>query len=154
VSGTAATQRSAPGSDSSTPGEPLHPDGPRKANGPERAATILVVEDEILIRLAVADFLRDGGYRVFEASNAAEALKVLASGEPIELVFSDITMPGAMDGLCLAAWIRQMRPAIHVILTSGVVSAVSAAQQSVATVVEKPYSYDTLAASIKRLIGR
>jgi len=130
------------------------PDGHR-GNGAERAATVLVVEDEILIRLAVADFLRDSGYRVFEASNAAEAQVVLRSADAaVEVVFSDVTMPGTMDGLALAAWIRREHPDVHVILTSGVASVVPAARHSVAAFVPKPYSYEALAAQIKRLIGR
>jgi DNA-binding NtrC family response regulator len=132
---------------------PRAPVAPHKPGRTERVPTILVVEDEILIRLAVADFLRDSDYRVLEAANAVEAQKVLASGEAIDLVFSDITMPGALDGLGLAAWIRRELPEVQVILTSGVVSVVHAARQA-AGFVEKPYSYESLAAQIKRVIGR
>lgn len=133
---------------------PEQPGGVRGANGAERTATILVVEDEILIRLAVADFLRESGYRVLEASSAIEAQKALASAEAIDLVFSDVTMPGPMDGLDLAAWIRGAHPDVAVILTSGVASVVPAAKQAVAAFVEKPYSFEALAAQIKRLLGR
>lgn len=129
------------------------PGMPRGANGPERAATILVVEDEILIRLAVADFLREQGYRVLEAASGNEAQKVLASAEPVELVFSDVNMPGAVDGLGLAAWIRAEHPDVQVILTSGVAGAVRAGRQ-IASFFEKPYNFEALAAEIRRLIGR
>jgi CheY-like chemotaxis protein len=132
---------------------PAQPDAPLKPDILERGSTILVVEDEVLIRMAVADFLRDGGYRVLEASNAAEAQKVMATAEPIALVFTDITMPGAMDGLGLAAWIRRQYPAVEIILTSGVASRVPTAKQAGAFV-DKPYSYEALIAQIHRLLAR
>ena len=86
-----------------------------------RPHVVLVVEDEILVRSMVAEFLRQAGYTVVEASNAAEAVEIFRTGITINLVFSDITMPGpdAMDGIGLARWIVQHRPAVDVILTSG-----------------------------------
>ncbi len=72
---------------------------------PDReAATLLLVEDEVLIRLTVADYLRDCGYHVIEASNAQEALSVLTSDIDIDIVFSDVQMPGTIDGFGLARW--------------------------------------------------
>src|SRR5215510_5154846 len=85
-----------------------------------RPSAILVVEDEILIRSAVAEFLRSAGYKVIEAANAAEAVALFASGTPIDLVFSDVTMPGVMDGFGLARWVVVHHPGIHVILTSAI----------------------------------
>jgi CheY-like chemotaxis protein len=64
--------------------------------------TILVVEDEVLIRLPLAEYLRDCGYRVFEASNVAEAKAVLDADTPVDLVFSDVNMPGNENGFALA----------------------------------------------------
>ncbi len=93
---------------------------PRHGAEADYKPTILVVEDEPLIRLAAADFLRDAGYRVLEASDAPEAQVILGSGEPIELMFSDINMPGQMDGVELAAWLLQKHPDVKVVLTSGV----------------------------------
>lgn len=63
------------------------------------AQTVLVVEDEVLVRLVIADYLRECGYRVHEAANAAEAVTVLESGTvSVNIVFSDVQMPGDMDG--------------------------------------------------------
>ena len=76
--------------------------------------TILVVEDEVLIRLPLAEYLRDCGYRVFEASNVAEA--VLDADTPVDLVFSDVNMPGNENGFALAVWICQRHPDTNVIL--------------------------------------
>src|SRR5262249_60223603 len=73
------------------------------------AHCILFVEDEVLIRMAVADYLRDCGYRVIEAGNADEAIKVLCSNESVDVVCSDVQMPGSMDGFGLAQWIRRER---------------------------------------------
>src|ERR1700756_2939643 len=84
-----------------------------------RQRVILVVEDDILARVTVADYLRDAGYTVIEAANAAEALQIFASGEPVDVVFTDIQMPGAMDGLMLARWVRDHHPETEVLVTSG-----------------------------------
>jgi CheY-like chemotaxis protein len=87
-------------------------------DGTARLRVVLVVEDEDLVRGLAADFLREAGFSVIEAADAAEALCALASGDPIDAVFSDVQMPGPMDGLQLAAWVRQHR-AVPVLLTSG-----------------------------------
>src|SRR6266446_7858051 len=78
---------------------------------------VLVVEDEVLIRSAVAEYLRISGNLVVEAANAAEAIADFAAGVPIDIVFSDIQMPGTMDGIGLARWVYRNRPGIHVVLT-------------------------------------
>ena len=80
---------------------------------------ILVVEDEVLIRCLISDELRDAGFVVVEAQNADEASSYLASGATVDLIFSDVHMPGAMDGLDLARRIRNERPLLPIILTSG-----------------------------------
>ena len=82
--------------------------------------TILVVEDEVLIRLVIAEYLRECGYRVHEAVSAEEAILILQAPEvSIDIVFSDVEMPGGMDGFGLARWIRAHMPQTEVILTSG-----------------------------------
>jgi CheY-like chemotaxis protein len=80
---------------------------------------VMVVDDDILLRSAVAEYLRESGYAVVEAANADEAIAVLASGDPVDVVFSDIRMPGTVDGLGLARWIYQHSPGPQVMLTSG-----------------------------------
>ena len=80
---------------------------------------ILVVEDDALLRFMTADFLRDCGLRVLEAANADEAVGLLQTTSQICAVFTDIQMPGTMDGLGLARWISSERPKIRVLLTSG-----------------------------------
>jgi len=131
-------------------------DRPAKAgNGSRRRPTILVVEDELLIRMPVADYLRDCGYRVLEASTASEAVAVFKAGEPIEIVFSDINLPGEMNGFALAKWIRGQHPHVRVILTSGAASTAKNAAEMCeeGPFLEKPYSYEALVAHIRRLLS-
>jgi len=90
---------------------------PQQSASPKR--TVLVVEDDILVRLTIADHLRGAGYIVFEAPNAAEAAAVFASGERVDVVFTDVQMPGAMDGLMLARWVQEHYPGTPVLITSG-----------------------------------
>lgn len=112
--------------------------------------TILVVEDDYFIRFNVAEYLGDCGWHVVEAGSAAEAIAILETGVPVALVFSDIQMPGQMNGLGLANWIRENRPGLRIILTSGVVEASEAA----ATLcdegpIAKPYDHQRLADRIR-----
>jgi len=132
------------------PGENRSNSKPR--NGHKHKPTLLVVEDEILIRLATADYLRENGYRVLEASNASEALSVFAAGEPIELVFSDINMPGRMSGNVLADWIHQQFPDVKVLLTAGELSAPHDPSSKYGPVMIKPYSHEALLAQINWLL--
>ncbi|ACI52075.1 response regulator receiver protein [Gluconacetobacter diazotrophicus PA1 5] len=81
---------------------------------------IVIAEDEVLTRLAVATELRDNGFEVREASNAEEALTVLeCTTTHIDALFTDIDMPGSMNGLELALRARQSRPRLGVLVTSG-----------------------------------
>jgi CheY-like chemotaxis protein len=120
------------------------------------AGTILVVEDEVLIRLVIAEYLRDCGYRVFEAADADEALLVLRQSErPIDVVFTDIEMPGSMDGFGLAQWVRANRRDVDVILAGSVNRAVQAASDlcDQQDHVPKPYDPQTVHDRIRRLLA-
>ncbi|GAB2177184.1 response regulator [Dongia sp. agr-C8] len=83
------------------------------------SAVILVVEDEPFVRLDAIETLKAAGYRVIEASNADEAISILELRHDIRVVVTDIQMPGSMDGLKLAATIRNRWPPIALIITSG-----------------------------------
>lgn len=80
---------------------------------------VLVVEDEPLIRMNTADVCLDAGYEVLEAANADEALVLLQARSDIELIITDVDMPGSMDGLAMAHKVRDMMPSIALILASG-----------------------------------
>lgn len=127
-------------------GNPYNAGAPKPTNGHHRKPTILVVEDEILIRLTTADYLRNNGYRVLETSNADEALAIFAAGEPVELVFSDVDMPGKMDGTELAGWVRRSFPDVKVVLTSNEMT------ETTASFIRKPYAHSALLAEINRVL--
>lgn len=81
--------------------------------------TVLVVEDEPLVRMDIADNLEDAGFSVVEAANAAEAIAALERDATIQIIFTDVDMPGSMDGLKLAAAVADRWPPIRIIVTSG-----------------------------------
>jgi CheY-like chemotaxis protein len=83
---------------------------------------ILIVEDDLLIRMNAADMVRDMGFDVLEAADADEAVKLLETVPAITVVFTDIQMPGSMDGLRLAEVIRHRWPPVLLLITSGQVS--------------------------------
>jgi DNA-binding response OmpR family regulator len=86
----------------------------------DRPSSILVVEDEVLFRLSVAENLRESGFVVIEASRAEEAMTLLETrSRPVDLLLTDLGMPGAMDGLGLARWVRAKFPEIPIIILSG-----------------------------------
>lgn len=105
----------------------------------DRAAAVLVVEDEPLIRAMAADSFMDAGYRVFEACHAADAMAILEGRDDIDAVFTDIEMPGDMNGLALAASIRGRWPAIAVLVTSGRVMPGGDSLPAGADFLPKPY---------------
>jgi CheY-like chemotaxis protein len=80
--------------------------------------TVLVVEDDVLIRMMIADELRQTGFRVVEASSGDEALRCLASGYAVDLIFTDVQMPGKIDGAALARLVARDYPEIRVFVTS------------------------------------
>lgn len=82
-------------------------------------ATVLVVEDEALVRLDLVSTLEDAGYQTLEASSAAEAIGILERHPEIRVVFTDIQMPGDMDGLALARYVRERWPPTIIVVSSG-----------------------------------
>jgi CheY-like chemotaxis protein len=84
-----------------------------------KRAAILVVEDEPLVRMHAADFLAESGYHVIEAANADEAIAILEHHPDIAIVFTDVNMPGSMDGLKLVQTVRKRWPPVLLIVTSG-----------------------------------
>lgn len=121
----------------------------------DRPETVLVVEDEILIRHVIADYLRDCGYKVIEAATADEALVLLGHTEvEIDIVFSDVEMPGSMDGFSLAKWLRANRPGVDVILAGNVSRAADAAGDLCEEgPMPKPYEPQSAADRIRHLLA-
>lgn len=85
----------------------------------ERQPLVLLVEDEIIIRLAAADMLREQGFAVLEAVDAAEALSLLQANESIDLVITDVRMPGEMNGVALTREVKKHWPNLPVAIISG-----------------------------------
>lgn len=82
-------------------------------------AQIMVVEDDVMVRTAIAEALRAAGLQVIEAASGDEAWNFLLSGSHVDIIFSDVQMPGSIDGVSLAKRVKENYPAITVILTSG-----------------------------------
>lgn len=116
--------------------------------------TVLVVEDETMVRMPIAEYLRDCGYNVVEAGDAGEAIAAMDAEGPVSLVFTDIRMPGKMDGFGLAEWFRSNYPSVPVLLTSGYNGgrSLSAASISGGRFIEKPYSQTQVARRIAALL--
>jgi DNA-binding NtrC family response regulator len=120
---------------------------------PDGMHTVLVVEDEMMVRMPIAEYLRDCGYNVVEAGNANEAIAVMDSDGPVSLVFSDVRMPGKMDGFALAEWFRSHYPSVPVLLTSGYGGRTMPTASIVgAKFIEKPYSQTQVARRIAALL--
>ena len=86
---------------------------------PDRKPVVLVVEDENLIRLSALDMVEEAGFEAIAASDADEAIRILESRNDIRAVFTDVHMPGSMDGLRLARVVRNRWPPVALIVTSG-----------------------------------
>jgi DNA-binding NtrC family response regulator len=146
-----ASRRLAPGNNGAPPSDSSSHS--KTGNGHTVPPTILVVEDEVLIRIAVADFLRECGYRVVEAASGEEAQKIFRAGQPAEVLFSDVDLGEGIDGFELARWVRENYPGVRILLTSGVTRmAREAVHLCDAPFLDKPYSHNALGELIKRLI--
>jgi two-component system, response regulator PdtaR len=115
--------------------------------------TVLIVEDEFIIALGAAELLKDAGYDTVEASNADDAVRVLESGRDIEAIFTDIRMPGSMDGLALAWCVRDRWPPVKIIVTSGHHTIRSGDLPEGGVFIPKPYSEKAVASALSDLIG-
>jgi CheY-like chemotaxis protein len=114
---------------------------------------ILIVEDELLIRMDAADMVRTAGFDVVEAQNADEAILVLERRFDIAVVFTDIQMPGSMDGLKLAAAIRGRWPPIKIVAASGLVQLCADDLPAGSHILSKPYSAGQIVGAIRQLTG-
>lgn len=114
---------------------------------------VLVVEDEGLVRLDAAETLRDAGFTVVEAANADQALAVVAGGESVDLLFTDINMPGSMDGLELAKRVSRLKPRIHLLLTSGKVRPARGQIPDDGGFIAKPYTPQAVTRAVCRMLA-
>ena len=113
--------------------------------------TILVVDDEDQICTVMTEFLQDCGYNVLQAGNVGQA-KELFSGRRVDLVFSDIDMPGGENGFDLAQWIFRRHPGTKVLLTSGFPHQTTQLAELCEPLIRKPYSFSAVLQRIENLI--
>lgn len=113
-------------------------------------ATVLVVEDEALIRMNAVSMIEDAGFEVIEASNADDAILLLETRPEISVVFTDIEMPGSMDGLKLAHAIRRRWPPVVLIVASGRVTPDADAIPTDTVFLRKPYNEAMVAQALNR----
>ena len=119
----------------------------------EDLKTVLVVEDEPLLRMFAADILADAGYAVIEAGTAEEALQLIATGPPLVAVMTDVEMPGQIDGLELARIIEAQCKTIAVVLVSGQRLPRPDELPARALFLAKPYSADRLIETLHAAVG-
>jgi len=127
---------------------------PKKPDGDD-PEVILIVEDEILIRMVIADYLRDCGYKVIEAASGDEALILLQQKDiSVDIVFSDIEMPGETDGFALAQWVRQHQPDTEMLLAGTPPKAAETARDLCDDgPLPKPYDHAVALNRIRRLLA-
>ena len=116
--------------------------------GRRRALTILLVEDDVLVRFVAADILRDAHHEVIEAVNGDEAIALLSAGLVVDLVITDVNMPGEIDGLRLATLVNARFPELPVLMTSALPPVIDILP---AGFLPKPYRAETLLNAVQGL---
>ena len=128
--------------------EPLGVGAPRSGTG-----RLLVVEDDAQVLAVTVAVLRELGYEVITATNAQAAMDHLEEGVAVDLLFSDVVMPGGCNGVELARRAKAMRPGLKVLLSSGYVGEAAAMAAEAFELIDKPYEQATLAARLAHLLG-
>ena len=116
-----------------------------------RRPVVLIVEDEFLQRMNAAEMIGDAGFNVVEAGNADEAIAILEERPDIRVVFTDIQMPGSMDGLKLAQFVRGRWPPIKIVATSGFVNVGKSDLPEGSRFLPKPYRPEQIVAALREL---
>ena len=114
---------------------------------------ILIVEDEFLLRMDSAEMIENAGFDVIQAADAEEAIAILIAQPDINLVFTDIQMPGSMDGLKLAHFVRNRWPPIKIVATSGLIQIKHDDLPAGSAFLRKPYRGDEVVAVLRELTG-
>jgi DNA-binding NtrC family response regulator len=129
---------------------------PADNSKPVTVETILVLDNEVLVRMPIAQYLRDCGYRVLEAANVDEAKAVLHKSDiHVDVVLSDVEMPGPMNGFGFAKWARSVRPGLKIILAASPERATDAAAELCehGPLLMKPYDHKLVLEHIKRILA-
>ncbi|MGO4405161.1 response regulator [Bosea sp. RAF48] len=118
---------------------------------PHVRPTILIVEDEPLLLMDAIDMVEEAGFEAVEAFNADRAIEILASRSDIRIVLTDIEMPGSMDGVKLAQYVRDRWPPIEIIIVSGHRTVAAEDMPDRGLFFSKPYNRHALASAMRRL---
>src|ERR1700720_2974164 len=129
---------------------------PDRDSKPATIKTILVLDDDVLIRMPVVQLLRECGYRVLEAASTAEAIAILQNTDmPVDVVLSEIDIPGSMNGFGFAQWARSVRPELKILLAGTPERTVRNAAElcEVGPTLKRPYGHKLVLDRIKRLLA-
>ena len=114
---------------------------------------ILIVEDEFLLRMDSAEMIENAGFEVIQAGNADEAIAILQARPAIHVIFTDVQMPGSMDGLKLARFVRNHWPPIKILATSGLVRVVADDLPAGSVFLPKPYRGAHVVDALRQMTG-
>ena len=117
-----------------------------------RPYAVLIVEDEAILRLHAVDLVEEAGFTAIEASNADEAVAILESRSDISLLFTDVHMPGSMDGLKLAHAVRNRWPPIKIVVVSGHMQVDQNDMPTDSRFFGKPFQADKMIAELRAMI--
>jgi CheY-like chemotaxis protein len=120
---------------------------------PDSKAVILVVEDQAIIRMGAVALVVEAGYDALEAEDADEAIRILEARTDIRLVFTDVDMPGTMDGMKLTHYIRKRWPPVKLLVASGMMILKESEFPEGAKFFPKPYSERNIVEAITALLG-
>jgi CheY-like chemotaxis protein len=112
---------------------------------------VLIVEDETLIRMDAVDMIMDAGFKTYEADSADQAILLMKQHADIGILFTDIEMPGSMDGLKLAAYVRDRWPPVVIIIASGATGIDAKTFPEGASFFPKPYSTSQIISSLQEI---
>ena len=118
----------------------------------QKSKTVLVVEDEVFIRMSTVAMLEDAGYSVLEAKDSADALSVLARHDEISIMVTDVRMPGSMDGLGLVAQVRCEYPVIRALVVSAHAGAADAYKAGAVGFLPKPYLAHSIVQAVWNMV--
>ena len=116
-------------------------------------AVVLVVEDSTIIRMGAVDLVLSAGYEALEACDADEAIRILESRDDVDLVFTDVQMPGTMDGIKLSHYIRDRWPPVKLMVASGIAILEESSLPGGSRFFSKPYDDHTITDAMARLLS-
>jgi CheY-like chemotaxis protein len=123
------------------------------SKSPSGRAVVLIVEDEPLVRMMVIELFEDEGFEVLEAANADQALGIFRERDDVALLFTDVEMPGSIDGYALARWVHVNRPTVKTMIVSGRALPRAGDVPDGAAFVGKPYDHDDVMRRVQTMMA-